>query len=233
MPDPADGPRRADLGRRPDPGPLPPTASCPGPVRRGRRAPDDRPRPAPDAPAIGGEARRQPVAATAPGGTAPPGVGPGPGRGPRVGRGSAARMIEGSATSLALSPSGDRLYTVSGERSEPHAWVFEGDHVREVRWPRRPPRRGEDRRQPRRPARGPRATWTAGSRSSPPPTARWLGSIPAPGEPDPVTALAFSPHGELAVGFRSGADPPLVVATPTARRSPSSPCPATRARSSS
>ena len=133
---------------------------------------------------------------------APGGSGPGPGFGGPPGRGGSYLGL-GNPASFALSPSGDRLYAVSGDRSEPRAWVFEGDRAREVKWP---------------------VAHYDVARIAPSPDGRLvalghqkgqvsivsaadgtlLGTIPAPDEPDAVTALTFSRGGELAVGSRLG-----------------------------
>jgi eukaryotic-like serine/threonine-protein kinase len=130
---------------------------------------------------------------------------PGPGFGGPGGRGRGAPFGNpfGNPSTFALSPNGDRLYAVAGDRSEPRAWVFEGNRVREVRW---------------------RVAHHDVTKVAPSPDGRLvalgkqdggvsivsasdgtlLGAIPPPAEPDAVTALAFSREGELAVGSRSG-----------------------------
>ncbi len=127
---------------------------------------------------------------------------PGPGFGGSPGRGGSYLGL-GNSASFALSPIGDRLYAVAGDRSEPRAWVFEGDRVREVKWP--VPHQDVARIAP-----SPDGLLVAlghqNGRVSIVSAAdgKLLDTVPSPGEPDAVTALAFSREGELAIGSRSG-----------------------------
>ena len=105
--------------------------------------------------------------------------------------------------SFALSPHGDRLYTLAGDRSEPRIWEIEGDGVREVRWAvshhdiAKIAPSADGRYVVLGHMSGEVSIVNAGDGS-------FLSSIPSPGASDGVTALAFSSYGELAVGFRSG-----------------------------
>ncbi len=166
-------------------------------------------------------------------GTPPPGGRPdGPG-GKGRGRGGDDRYRPGGdLRTLALSASGDRFYMVMGDAGEPHAWSISGDLATEVALKNLPPelvsrdaRPDPDRKPADRAAANPRPEDKPGvirmaespdglvlalSRVSgevlflSPADGAFLARIAASDQAGLATALAFSLHGELAIGYRSG-----------------------------